>query len=258
MRLLFLCLCSFFWTILSPMASFAAAGDEPYSRWSLSKAVGILNSSPWARQETFTRVVGGVGSGVAGEKEIYNTFYIRFLSARPVREAYARIQQIQHGYDDMLSDEKEEFDRVTRSTLELDAGNWIVVALGFRSNDPNEESRVREFFESQTTRTLKNRAFLSTESFPQVEVTSYFAPLESSVGAKFVFPRQVDGQPLISSESKNLTFELLEVPGAWSGRSSGDDDDDDSGPSNRTEEPGSRLRATFGVDKMIIDGETVF
>jgi hypothetical protein len=43
--------------------------------------------------------VAGVGSGVSGEKEIFNTFYVRFISAQPVREALARIQQLQFGHD---------------------------------------------------------------------------------------------------------------------------------------------------------------
>src|SRR5262245_2057413 len=65
---------------------FAAGGavQKPFRRWTLEEAVEILTDSPWARQETFTRVIGGVGSGVLGEKEIYNTFYLRFLSALPV------------------------------------------------------------------------------------------------------------------------------------------------------------------------------
>jgi 3-oxoacyl-(acyl-carrier-protein) synthase len=95
--------------ILFPFLAFSAASWktlEPFHLWSLDRAVKLLNDSPWARQETYTRVIKGVGSGISGEKEIYNTFYVRFLSARPVREAYARIQQIQHGYDSMVPDRR--------------------------------------------------------------------------------------------------------------------------------------------------------
>ena len=68
--------------------AFAAGADlweQPYLKWTLEEAVEILNQSPWARQETFTRVIGGIGSGLHGEKEIYSTFFVRLLSARPVR-----------------------------------------------------------------------------------------------------------------------------------------------------------------------------
>ena len=42
-----------------------ATDDQVVQKWSLAKAVEILNSSPWARHETFTSVVAGVGSGVS-------------------------------------------------------------------------------------------------------------------------------------------------------------------------------------------------
>ena len=63
------------WGLAPTLLSLAVSPPEGQDReWSLSKAVEILNSSPWARQETFTRVVAGVGSGVSGEKELFNAF----------------------------------------------------------------------------------------------------------------------------------------------------------------------------------------
>ena len=224
--------------ILSPIIVVAATtwtNLGPFNKWSLDRAVKVLNDSPWSRQETFTRVIRGVGSGVSGEKEIYNTFYVRFLSARPVREAYARIQQIQHGYDKMSPEEKRRLEEAQSPNLDLDMTEWIVVSVSFRSNDPNEESSVRRFFQSETVKTLKAKAFLSTPSHPQVELSAYFPQREESVGAKFVFRREIDGLPLITRECPNVTLELLDVPGT-----------------------DSRLRATFNVESMIIDDRLVF
>ena len=208
---------------------------EPFSKWSLDKAVQLLNTSPWARQETFTRVIRGVGSGVSGEKEIYNRFYVRFLSARPIREAYARIQQIQNGYDRMPAKEKEQFAKAQMPNLDWDASQWIVVSVGFRSNDPNEESEVRRFFQSETVKTLKNKVFLSTASSPQVELSAYVPQREESVGSKFVFPREVNGVPVVTRECTDITLELLNVTADI-----------------------PRLRTIFAVKPMIVDGQLVF
>jgi hypothetical protein len=219
-------------------ATFAAAlllAGEPFAKWPLSKAIEVLNVSPWARQETFTRVIGGVGSGISGEKEIYNTFYVRLLSARPIREAFTRITQIRAGYDRLDLHEKDRFDISTRRLLEIDFKRWVVISVGFRSNDPNEESSVRRFFQSQTIDTLKNRAFLSTDDFPQVEMAAYFVPRDEIVGAKFVFPRQVGAAPLVTKATDSLTFELMEVPGAH-----------------------PHLRAMFSVKAMALSDELVF
>jgi hypothetical protein len=208
--------------------------QQPFFKWSEDEAVQVLNASPWAKQETFTHIVSGQGSGRSGEKEIYNTFYVRFLSAPPIRKAYARIQQIQYGYDNMEREDKLRFEKAQQPNIRMDASQWIVVSIAFRSNDPNEESDVRRFFQSETVRTLKTKAFLSTPACSQVEISAYFPPREESVGAKFVFPRVVDGVPVVTKDCDSITFELLEVPGA---------------------DP--NLHATFSVAPMVINGEII-
>jgi len=218
----------------SLMSAKSAVEEQPFRQWSLSKAVKVLNSSAWARQETFTTVVRGQGSGRSGEKEIYNTFYVRFLSARPIREAYARVQQIQHGYDELEEEERQRLDEVLDPILEMNAQKWVVVCVSFRSNDPNVESRVRRFFMSQTVDTLRDKAFLSTDRFSQVQIAAYFQPREESVGAKFVFPREIENTPLVSEKDRSVAFELLGVPAA--------------SPS---------LRAEFGVKPMVVEGRVI-
>ncbi len=186
--------------------------NKPYREWTLEDAVGVLTSSPWAKQETYTHVVGGIGSGISGEKEIYSTFFVRLLSARPIREAFARIRQIQLNYDGLSRDEKKKLDASLEPGLRTDFARWIVFTLWFRSNDPNVELRVKQFLEVQTADTMKNRAYLSTTHFPQLELAAYFPPREDVVGAKFVFPRRVVGIPVVFSEDEMLTFEL-DIPG---------------------------------------------
>ncbi len=228
---------SLFGILLAFMAGSTASwtAHEAFSKWPVNRVVQMLNSSPWAKQETFTRVISGVGSGISGEKEIFNTYYVRFLSARPIREAYARLQQIQHGYDKMSPEERASFEAVQLPNLDMDVSKWIVLSVSFRSNDPNEESSVRRFFQSETVKTLKTKAFLSTASCSQVELSAYFPQQEESVGAKFIFPREVNGVPVLTSECPNVTLELLDVPGT-----------------------NARLRATFAVKPMIVGNQLVF
>ncbi len=204
-----------------------------FRTWSLEKAVAILTQSPWARQETYTNIIGGIGSGISGEKEIYSTFFVRFLSARPIREAYARVRQIQSGYDRLDSKGKREFDLTLEPGLSLDSSRWIVVSVAFRSNDSNTELRIRQFLEMQTTGTIKPRAFLSSSMFPQVGLAAYFPPKEDEVGARFVFPRFVDGSPVISKDDATVVFEL-DIPGF-----------------------SPTLRSKFRVPEMLSNGEPV-
>jgi len=204
-----------------------------FRQWTLQDAVTILTRSPWAKQETYTRIVGGVGSGISGEKEIYNTFFVRFLSARPIREAYARIRQIQSNYDSLGAEDKLKLDMSLAPGLELDVSRWIVVAVGFRSNDPSLELRVRQFLEVQTTVSMRPRAHLSTVRMPQVNLAGYFPPKEDEVGAKFVFPRSVGGSAVLMGDEVAVSFEL-DIPGF-----------------------DSDLRASFPVSEMIMNGEPI-
>ena len=220
--------------VVSSILSAATATDRQFEEWTLKRAVKVLNDSPWARQETFTRLIGGIGSGVRGEKEIYSTFFVRFLSAPPIRQAYARVKQIQSNYDRLSQDEREKFSKTLLPILNLDVHDWIVVAVSFRSNDPNMESRVRQFWRVQTAETLRHQAFLATERFPQIELIAYYPPLKEGVGAKFVFPRKVDGLPVVSPEDGEVTFELLQVPGA-----------------------NPHLRSIFSVPDMIVKGQLI-
>jgi len=185
---------------------------KPFQKWTREEAISILTRSAWAKQETFTRIVGGIGSGISGQKEIYSTFFVRFLSARPIREAYARLRQIQARYDQLDKDAKRDIDASLAPGLNLDVSRWIVVTLGFRSNDPSVELRIKQFLEVQTTETMKTRAYLSSPRFPQLKLAAYFPPKEEEVGAKFVFPRAFEGAPIVGPEDSLVTFEL-DVPG---------------------------------------------
>ena len=203
--------------------------EKDFRDWTLAEAVEILNQSSWAQQRTFTRVVAGIGSGVLGEKEIFNTFFVRFLSAEPIRKAFVRVQQIQQGYDQMDEVERKRFEVLVSPGLELDVSQWIVVSMTFRSNNPRQERRVERFLDAQTVETMKARAFLSTDRLSQVELAAYFPPRRDGVGAKFVFPRQLSGEPIISKEESSVTFEA--------------------------NLPTQRLRVTFPLSEMLLNGE---
>ena len=203
--------------------------ERDFQDWTLAEAVEILNQSSWAQQRTFTRVVAGIGSGVLGEKEIFKTFFVRFLSAEPIRKAFVRVQQIQQGYEQMSEDERKDFEALVSPGLKLDVSQWIVVSLTFRSNNPRQERRVESFLDAQTVETMKARAFLSTDRLSQVELEAYFPPRRDGVGAKFVFPRQLSGEPIITKEESSVTFEANLLT--------------------------QRLRVTFLVSEMLLDGE---
>jgi hypothetical protein len=118
---------------------------------------------------------------------------------------------------------------------------------------------VRQYFVSQTTGTLRNKAFLVTDEFSQVRLAAYFPPVEDAVGARFLFPRRINGVEVVPLDGHQVTFELTEAPGVTSsegrGRGSrGRRDRDDEGIG---EEKGGVMRATFPLKGMLVDGELI-
>ena len=225
---------SIIFLLLSFVVAFGPlTAEDLFRTWTLPKAVEILTKSAWVRQETFTRVVGGVGSGIQGEKEIYNTYFVRLISAEPVRQAYARVKLINVGYDQLPDEEKQRVDREIEEIVDLDVSEWIVVAVSFRSNNHNQEAGFDRFLERQSLETMKNRAYLSTEKFPRIQLDAYYPPREASVGAKFVFPRNLEGVPVVTPDDETIVFEF-DTPG---------------------NEP--VMRATFPVQEMIISGKLI-
>ncbi len=170
---------------------------------------------------------------MAGEKEIYSTFFTRLLSARPIREALARVHQIRASYDKLPEAERKKLDSNLQSGLDADMSNWLVLTVTFRSNNIQLEKEVRRFFDKESAESLLDAAFLSTREFSQIRLAAYYPPQGDGVGAKFVFPRLIDGRPIVTRESPQILFEL-NVPGA---------------------DP--RLAVTFSVPEMLQNGELV-
>ena len=185
---------------------------EDVTDLSLEQAREILNRSPWARQETVTRVIEGVGSGVFGEKEIFSRYFIRIVSAPPIRKAYARIEGALKESTQPGEKQGNTLEALRRAGIHQDINRYIVIALSFRSNDPRFEQEVRAILESQTLQTVKTLAYLSTTRFPQVELVAFYPPVENAIGAMFVFPKKIDGVPTISEEDSSFVLEL-DLPG---------------------------------------------
>lgn len=51
-----------------------------------------------------------------------------------------------------------------------------------------------------------------------MEIEAYFPPLEEAVGAKFVFPKRVDGQAIFGPDEKSFVIEVdfpEDAPDLW-------------------------------------------
>lgn len=214
--------------------------DEPFEKWNAKYVNRMISDSPWSQNQTLSTALSGKDSGLQGEKEIYNKFTVRFFSALPVRQAYVRMMQLLNKYDEMAAEQRAEFDSRFKRALSLDVSDRVIVAVEFSSNDPDSTREMKQFLATARTETIKQSVYLIGEHLGRVSLKEYFPPSNDGTGAKFVFPRTMNGKPVIAAGDKEARFEFL-VPVV---------DRNAGGQTNR-----QKLSVPFKVEKMVYKGE---
>jgi len=194
--------------------------DAPFTQWSSKQVLQIINKSPWAQDQTFAAGlerdldanIGAAGVGVAGDREIFHKLTVRFFSARPIREAYVRMFQIANNYDQATPEQQKAFDERFKRALALDVSNRVIIALEFATNQPQVSREMKQFLEIARMETLKQSVYLISQRLGRVELAEYYPPSPDGTGAKFIFPREVKGTPVVSPEDKEVRFEFYVAP----------------------------------------------
>ena len=128
------------------------------------------------------------------------SYRICFLSARPIRQALAKmILSRQHDADERLVSQLQAF-------VERDFSPYIVIAVTVESNDQRFLGPIMQAINSANTGTLKNNAYLERQDGKRLFLSEYIAPISDGLGAKFIFPRLVDGVPFLDSHSGTVRF----------------------------------------------------
>ena len=216
-------------TVLTGIAF--AQDKELWPKWDKGKVQKMLNSSAWGQTQTDTDTsqmtytptttagtssIGAstpstansvsAGAAVQGSRvdqgatnQAMNVNYrVRFLSAKPIRQAFARMIEIQEKDAKGVREQLGPF-------VERDFSDYIVVTVSVDASDNRYSGPVMQAFASATTGTLKNQAYLERSDGKRLFVMDYKPPINDGLGAKFVFPRIVDGQPFLS-ETGDVRF----------------------------------------------------
>src|SRR5262245_53660736 len=79
-----------------------AQWEKPYTEWSEKEAQKVLNDSPWSQTQVFSDTSQmfaneRLSSGASRVANVFHiNFRIRFLSAKPVRQAISRVMELKH------------------------------------------------------------------------------------------------------------------------------------------------------------------
>lgn len=197
------------------------AQKKPWQEWSRKDAEAILNESSWGKTQIETDIselmfrpqgapdarTGASNAdpnrddrGGATNQATTTKYRIRFLSAKPIRQAFARLIAL----DQPTEDPK--IKMYMNDFVERKFDKWIAVAVGLESNDQRFSNRALQAFAGATTGSLKNRTYLERNDGKRLYLHIYQAPGADGLGAKFIFERIVDERPFLNSDSGEVRF----------------------------------------------------
>jgi|SRR5579863_3849109 len=177
---------------------------QPYESWTQAETARVLNDSPWAQVQTYSAESPGGNQGV---NEAHYQFTVRLFSAQPIRQAYVRMLEIMNNYDTLPAERRQEFDARVKGLLAADVSSQVVVALTFASNDAQASRDMKRFFDTSTTGTLNQNAFLYAPR-GRLDLQEYVPPGKDGMGARLIFARLQGGKPILEPGDKELRFEM--------------------------------------------------
>src|SRR5436190_13773554 len=208
-----------------------AQKDKKWTDWNKKEAQKMLEDSPWAKtqNETDTREGFFTPTSAAGSNGARTTsnddargsqgatnqstnvvYYVRFFSARPVREALIRSMELNNPGADATSVAK------MHAFAEGKASESIIVTVSFKGgqgSDGRTTGPVMQAFNSAVTATIKNKTYLQRSDGKQLFLEEYMPPGKDGFGARFIFLRMPDEKLFIDGNAKEIRF-YSEVSGS--------------------------------------------
>jgi hypothetical protein len=196
--------------ITIPLAAFGQWNKKPYTEWSQKEALKVLDDSPWSQKQIFTdtsknasTTTNSSGQSSTAIAEVINvSFQVRLFTAKPVRQAFSRTIELQQ--KEKVTGQLAE---KLKSLASAEFPDYIIVTVTCDSDKAsNMLQQALKLMTSLTTGELKNDTYLLTKNGQRVFIQEYQPPRNDGFGARFVFPRMVDGKPIVTPESGELLF----------------------------------------------------
>ncbi|HJT28079.1 MAG TPA: hypothetical protein VJ784_11770 [Pyrinomonadaceae bacterium] len=206
-----------FLMFLASSALIAQTG-KPWLEWNMKETTKILNDSAWSQTQLETKEAEGASTAITntgssrtmvprdaskdspGAITSYIKYYVRLLSAKPVRQAVVR--KLMLDSPEMDAERKEQL----KSFAEATSSDYIVVAVVAEAKDPSIGRDASQAFQTATFDSLKDSTYLERQDGQRVLLADFKAPVADGLGAKFVFPRMLNNQPLLTPGDGQLKF----------------------------------------------------
>lgn len=188
--------------------AFAQYAKKPYIEWSENESNKIMNDSPWSQTHTmvdtskaFNTSRGRRSAASTASNVVTVNFRVRFLSSHPVRQAITRLA--------LLHDNKipEQMLGRLRALAEAPFPDYVVVAVTTDSDRGSDMlTQANETLRRATTAVLINKTYLITNTGQRIYLKEYQPPRNDGFGARFIFPRIIDGKEMLKGGKGEMVF----------------------------------------------------
>lgn len=213
--------------LLFVLASFGSAQTKPWTEWSKKEVEKTLNDSAWSQIQSESpssqpTQTAAVTSTMAARREDRNIsaasnnaesgqakrvasikYYVRFLSAKPIRAAFARRLLLEQAQPN------EELATQLKAFVDRDFSEYIVVTVSVEVGDEKMVGGVTRAFSAATTQALQNNVYLERKDGKKLFLMEYRPPTGDGMGAKFVFKRSENGQRFLTDNDSVRFFAQL-------------------------------------------------
>lgn len=217
--------------ILLAAGSVAGQGfwdKKAWKSWSADDCKKISSDSPWAKRwaQSETKMAETAGKslttpgtlGVGDESKLEIWYIIQVRSSQPIRDAFVRQVQLQYKYDKMDEKGRASLDQQTENILKARYDDVVIIHVYYGSNVPQYERELATFWQSYPPGTVPQEALLTLASGKKISPLRFLSPKSGANEFELIFPRVVDGQPVISADDKAVGIEfhnptIQRVPG---------------------------------------------
>ena len=216
--------------LLGAISAQSELPKKPFAQWSRSEAEAVLDNSAWAKKQEVrikfdkeSQVAAGSYSGVSAsaaaqsQTEVTSQvpvdfiFTLRLRSALPVREALARLKELETDKK-MTDQQRAAFDAQIKGLLECPAcaANYVVTLSSKSKNSPGADA-VHATFKGGRLADLQRYVYIANERAERRALVYFVPPKAPGDEAIFFFPRTDEkGAPLLTLENKELLINLTD------------------------------------------------
>ena len=196
-------------------SSFAQAGKQ-WNEWSKKDAEKMISDSAWAQTIKKGEAPPDISNRSGGARSQQNAssnvgpapldpevyLRIRLISARPIREGFAsRLLRSR-------TDQSAELTARLQGLIDEAGGNFVVVAVNVEGQNPQTVGATLNGLARLKAVDLADKVYLERKDGKRLPLIDYKAPVADDMGGKFIFARELDGSPFLTSESDSFKFIL--------------------------------------------------